>query len=66
MSRHANRTEAPATLAQRITDLLDELYDVVESAEDCEWRGVQHKAEEAHAALSSALVAARQYEEGRR
>jgi hypothetical protein len=66
MSRHASKTQAPPSLAERITELLDEIYDVIESAEDCEWRGVQHKAEEAHGALSSALVAARQYEEGRR
>jgi hypothetical protein len=53
------------TIAGRLQVLIDEVYDIIECADDIGWRGVQHKAEEAHGALDSALMAAYQYESGR-
>lgn len=50
------------TIAQRLRDVVDELVDIAECADDIGWRGVQHKAEEAVSPAESALSAALQYE----
>lgn len=63
MAKHGGSTVA--TMAERLTEIRDELYDIAECADDIEWRGVQHKVEAALGNVENALMAAQQYESGR-
>ena len=65
MAKHAAPAPFP-TIVDRLTEIIDELDDIEQCADDIGWRAVQHKAEEALGRLTNALVAAQQYESGDR